>query len=811
MKQPYKSPSNIKQDAFQMKDFLGVDFTTHESEVNPKRSPDAKNVISGQMGSMDKRFGTSIVNYENFGFSESIWTMERISYVYERYLSGSGWDSVMEYVEGALFIDGEGKVKITNSMPLDGSPFPFSISQTLKQINVSTGLLTDFVYPIGTFKPKILKISQYLYMIIGEDFIPEKPTSYDGSTLSTYFIKILDKSGNSYYDQKPSDYGWVFDYYTYAYVLDAFNDTVTSKIGCKIPTTQIARTPDGKTSTSFEGRNLLTSNRINMFASDGTSTQYVLDGKCYSTPSVQKLNADGTWTFVTGVTYTYGSSTITLPSVIPVSPIVGQDNVKVLFSSDVNRYTANSFKNYGRYGFNGGSEFIFFIERFGNKLNRDWRMRVDDLYIDENGYTDFGSDETTILGYGLMGDEQIIYAKNNGGSPSIFIRSSSLDSVGELIFPVRTGVSGVGAVNGDTFASIRGDNIWLTEYGVSALITNDITNVQSVQDRGFYVNQLIKNNSYAFSIVFENKYYLFDGGNKCYVADARFKSSERLSPSESFQYDWTLLEFPFTVRCAMVIWNRLYLGTYKNGVVRLNNENDQYPYCDESLDIATLWTLGIDYAENKLVYDDLGKHYRCLKPHTSSIDRNVDNVFYWQEIMDYDMATIWDGNSVFYGLGKVVIYSGNYYKCLFAHTSTPSNYPTGIGVTIWKKLPGKEPYQIPVIAYWTTPIMNMGNITMRKTLKNLWVRLGKHPNMSVKIYYSTQGVVSEKYDGIFDFSNIDFSRFTFSTDTDPSVMVTNRQERKFMSIQFKVESRDQNPFSLLEIVGKYTINNVFKG
>jgi hypothetical protein len=207
----------------------------------------------------------------------------------------------------------------------------------------------------------------------------------------------------------------------------------------------------------------------------------------------------------------------------------------------------------------------------------------------------------------------------------------------------------------------------------------------------------------------------------------------------------------------MVLHGKLYLGTNSDGVVRFKTDVDEYPYCDEKVATPTLWALDTVYAENALVHDGLENYYRCLKPHTSSTERALDNIFYWQEIIK-------DTN-----------------------------------------------YQIPVLAYCTTPIMNMGNITMRKTLKNLWVRLGKHPNMSVKIYYSTQGVVSEKYDGVFDFSNIDFSRFTFSTDTDPSVMVTNRQERKFMSIQFKVESRDQHPFSLLEIVGKYTINNVFKG
>ena len=65
-----------KKAQFNLKDFLGVDFTTHESEVNFRRSPDAVNLISGQTGSVDKRFGIKIEH--NFG--ERIWCVYRDFY-----------------------------------------------------------------------------------------------------------------------------------------------------------------------------------------------------------------------------------------------------------------------------------------------------------------------------------------------------------------------------------------------------------------------------------------------------------------------------------------------------------------------------------------------------------------------------------------------------------------------------------------------------------------------------------------------------------------------------------------------------------
>ena len=746
----YRFPQAAKQYTFQVKDLLGVDFTTHESEVNPRRSPDAVNVISGNIGSMDKRLGFKNAH----ALTNGVTAMTSIEYIFSQHDGASGYNYFNLFREGALFMDGQ-KIRITFGSDYEGQPSPFQSSYVLKLYDPATSSLIAFDYPSGYFKPRIVKLSQFLYMIIGDDYEKDKPTILDTAIQSTYFIKIVQQSQNDYAGVPPYDLGWLLENYTYAYVLDPFNTTVQTKLNIKVPTTQIARTPNGATTTEFEGANLLTSSRTNKFVGNGTATQFVVDKTVSSIVSVQTLNADGSWTSVSGSTYS--GTTITLPTAPPVSPISGQDNVKITFRMNQWEYFSdvNNFKNFGYYGFNGKSDFVFFISRTESKWNRDWRMNLTDLYIDENGYTDFGSDETKIVGYGLLGNEQVIYARSNGKSSSIFMRSSNLDDQGEFIFPVRTGVPGVGAVNGDTFGTLRGDSLWQTEYGISAIVTNDITNVQSIQDRGYYVNSEIRNQDNTFSIVYQNRYYLFID-NECYIADARYKSTEKLSFSESYQYDWFYWELPFKARCAAIIKGKLYIGTLEGNVMVDKDHNDDFPYCDEIIASPTTWATATDYVMNAVVTNGTDQ-YICLKAHNSSQFPLVEGTYWHQIFLD----------------GSV--------------------------------------YQVPVIAYWTTPIMNMGDITMRKTLKNLWVRLGKYANMSARIYYSTQGIVSEKYDGIFDFSDIDFSRFTFSTDTDPSVLVTNRAERKFMSIQFKVESRDANPFSLLEIVGKYTFNNQFKG
>lgn len=393
----------------------------------------------------------------------------------------------------------------------------------------------------------------------------------------------------------------------------------------------------------------------------------------------------------------------------------------------------------------------------------------------------------------------------------MYLRTANLDNDGNLYFSNRAGGSNIGAISSESFANLRDDPLWLSEAGVNAVIIDKITNVQSVQDRGFYINQKLldePNLDKSIGFVFDNKYFLCVNGN-VYIADSRRKSIENKSYSESFQYDWSYWE-GLDVQSHSIYENELYFGTTDGRLMKYKNANSDYPYCDEVLATPTLWATATNYVKGNIVHDGLGNYYVCLANHLSTYNP-LEVGKYWNSIIVENEPNQWSSEDVLYTVGKIVIYNNVFYICNYEHYSDVSTYPTGIGVTMWSAYTGKFTIQIPVLAYWTTPIINMNDVTMRKTLKNLWVRLGKYAHMSARIYYSTQGIISEKYDGIFDFSDIDFSRFTFSTDTDPSVLVTNRAERKFMSIQFKVESRDANPFSLLEIVGKYTFNNQFKG
>ena len=857
MKQPYKFPSNIKQDAFQMKDFLGVDFTTHESEVNPKRSPDAVNVISGQTGSMDKRFGTRVEKI----YGDRINSIHKVGYAYRRYeeytwynestgSSNLGWRYYNVSKELIIVHAGEGLYLGR----IDDNGNYVHIEQIRALTTATNNSMPSLNNYVGNYPSKLIRINQYTYMLTcsGKSVIIDfvRGNNIDGAS-GSFGIETDATNWTSFdvpYENAPDSTNSESVPGFWAYMLDLrYIPMVQSKF--KIPTTYIAKKPDGTQKTQFESKNILTAFVSEHFIGDGTSTIYKLEDSImtrsvatdtlgFTMPfynattdaclRIRIKDASGNWVAYGGTYTLTGFQQVNLSTAPPAPTVLGEDNVEITYM----RYVASPFVDspwtsvrllsrltqFEYFGYNGSFDYAFVAYGWDGdfgKLNIDYRIKLDDdlskVYMDENSFSKLGNSDSAIVGYFRMGNELITMTKKTNGNPTVFVRSASLDEQGEVIFPIRVGVVGVGALSGTSFASLRDDNLWLSEYGVSALITNNVTDTQAVQDRSFYINQKLlsePNLSNAYAFIFDNKYFLCIEDH-IYIADPRSKYAERLAFSESFQYDWYYWE-GLSVTAHVVINDTLYFGTLDGRLMSYKNLDDHYPFCDEMPGTRALWETGQDYTKGSFLYNDDGT-YICLLNHNST-NRPLEEGKYWHKVFGDTPPTTWSSSSVAYVRDQIVYYNGYYYICVQSHTSYEWINPTNTSYPYWV-LFSSNPYkfQIPVLAYWTTPIMNMGNITMRKTLKNLWVRLGKHPNMSVKIYYSTQGVVSEKYDGIFDFSNIDFSRFTFSTDTDPSVMVTNRQERKFMSIQFKVESRDQNPFSLLEIVGKYTINNVFKG
>lgn len=732
MSRQHQFPPQPAPRQFKLREFLGVDFTTHESEVNTRRSPDAVNLVSGSLGSMDKRFGAKIEH--NFG--ERIWCSHNNFYSF-------------------------GSVN-----------FNIIFIQSGKKI----------YYKVDNGEWTTLKLFR-LSLPINDLELQEQETNIvnilNKNKLATHYYKLI--QGN--WITNKNDLIIIFMYH------DTVNNTLTPiaynlydepngllssiETQIKYPKTSIGRTPNGLTSTPFEERNVLTSIRKNSFLSNVTDTQFIMDSTLGYVLTVEQMQSNGTFSTslhdVSNNTITYTVDTankkITFSAVPHATYKTGEDNIIVTFSSASTFATSfsgseiNNYRSSALFGLNGEDDYLFLCNRLENHYQQweRWGNIRSPLYFAENNYAALGT--TRKIGYSRYGQSLIVHSEHFLDEPTMYLKTASLDDAGETIFKNTPTESSVGAIARNSFATLRNDPLWLSEFGINALVTEAITSQRAAQDRGFYVNKLLleeSNLDKAYAFIFDNKYFICVNSN-VYIADVRNKYTERLAQTEQYQYDWYYWE-RLDIQNHFIYNNELYFGTTNGLLMKYKNESDSRPYQDEITGTDSAWLDATSYSKGNIV-SYLTKYYICLKSHTSdSVMRNPLNSYYWNEI------------------------------------------EKGTGV-----------YYVPVLAYWTTPIMNMGDMTSLKTLKNLWVRLGKYAHMSARIYYSTQGVILEKYDGIFDFSDIDFSRFTFSTDTDPSVLVANRQQRKFNSIQFKVESRDANPFSLLEIVGEFIFNGKFKG
>lgn len=110
----------------------------------------------------------------------------------------------------------------------------------------------------------------------------------------------------------------------------------------------------------------------------------------------------------------------------------------------------------------------------------------------------------------------------------------------------------------------------------------------------------------------------------------------------------------------------------------------------------------------------------------------------------------------------------------------------------------------PIKAHWTTPLMNLGTWANLKTVTNAWVVGKAYARSGGEVYYITNRdyeQLGRSYNiDIFNWSDIDFNRFTFSTWDGPMVVPMSKKAKKIQLFQMKVANeRPIEAFGLLAI------------
>lgn len=387
------------------------------------------------------------------------------------------------------------------------------------------------------------------------------------------------------------------------YIMDGLNYLVFDGSTCvkvtgRVPTTVIAATPSGG-GEDYEPINLISPTRINMFAGTAADVQYQLDATDIdSVDKVETLDNTGAWQTVANSDYSVNTTTgvVTFTGGAPgVSPITGEDNVRITFSKAITK-NENYIRHCSIFTFYGsGNDTRVFVSGNNEYKNYDWYSGSNDpTYFPDTQYSVIGADNSAIMGYLKQYSELVIVKQRNDQDATLFLRSVSENADGETIFPCAQGLAGTGAVSRHCFNTLYDDNLFLAEDGVFGLDTSRITLQRSTQQRSYYVNAKLTKEpemAEAVSCVWNGYYCLFVNGH-VYLADSKQRNQNQ---SNSFGYEWYYwTNVPARAVCEYE--GTLYFGTNDGEVYAFKKEDNYFmeAYSDAGEAIEAYWTTKLD-------------------------------------------------------------------------------------------------------------------------------------------------------------------------------------------------------------------------
>lgn len=363
-----------------------------------------------------------------------------------------------------------------------------------------------------------------------------------------------------------------------------------------LPRTVISRNPAGG-GTTFEPVNLIGDKRQNDFLADGSAKTYQLDSE--NIDEVVSVEVNGA-AVTSGYTVDNAKGTVTF-STAPTKPesaggVAGADNVKIVYKKAVEGYADRINKcticaQYGR-----GSFDRVFLSGNPEHQNIDWHCGYNDpTYIPDTSYAVVGSEETAIMGYLRIGGQLVVVKEDNQQDSTVFIRSVEIDDEGNATFPMQQGVQSIGAVSKYCFASLRDDPLFLSRYGVNAIVTNNITLERTVKRRSGLVDPKLTAESgleEAVSCVWGDWFVIAVNGN-CYVADSK-QQSYKGSIADNFMYEWYYWN-NIPARVLFEYDNTLYFGTADGKLCRFNDDiENMTKFSDDGEAIVAEWATKAD-------------------------------------------------------------------------------------------------------------------------------------------------------------------------------------------------------------------------
>lgn len=358
---------------------------------------------------------------------------------------------------------------------------------------------------------------------------------------------------------------------------------------------------------------------------------------------------------------------------LPVTPVTGQDNVRVIATYKPTKAGADLINHctFGvLFGVNGAGDRLFVSgnEDAGDNLdesgeptgttfsnrNRDWySAQYDPTYFPDTGYSVLGTDASAITGYSVVNSYLATFKDDKEDSQTVFIRegdlvASDLDGDGNEdttpAFKVINTLQGNGVLAPYTIKYFNSEPIFLSKTGICCITSQDITGEKYGQNRSYYLNKKLlqeRNLSEALGVVFKD-YYVLAVNQHMYILDGlQPLRSDKSEPYSTRQYAGFYFELSLApneyITALWVMYGRLYFGTNRGVVHRFHtDENDINSYIDDvTLPIKARWVT--PDISGRLFYKNKTFRYIALKvspSRSSSVKIEAEKNGVWEEIKD---------------------------------------------------------------------------------------------------------------------------------------------------------------------------------
>ncbi len=363
-----------------------------------------------------------------------------------------------------------------------------------------------------------------------------------------------------------------------------------------VPTIIISRNPTGG-GTPLEPLNLLCRKWTESFLGTASVTTYQLTTSSLDADKVtaEVLNGNGGWhELKEGTDFTVNRATgrVTFTAAPGASPITGQDNVKITAAKTREGYAnrINKCDIGAVYGVNGSPDRLF-VSGNPEHPNLDYYSQINDpTYFGDTWYSKLGQEGTEIVGYSVVGNLLAAHKRDSGDGRNVVLRSGVLAG-DEAAFPIVNALQGQGAIGKYTFGYLASEPLFLTELGVYAITSAELTGDRYAQQRSFYIAPALQSETgleEACGFVWRD-FYMLAMNNRVYVLDGLQKTYEPGAPYSTYQYEcytWTGID-------ARVMWEEdgaLCFGTSGGILCRFNTDTDSpAAYSDAGQPIRAYW------------------------------------------------------------------------------------------------------------------------------------------------------------------------------------------------------------------------------